>query len=474
MLGQIALKELRELWRSPVVVVALALLAAMLLALCLGQFVKAMRLQDLHESAVKASRQDWLNQGNHDPHSAAHHGVDVYKPFPPLGVFDEGIFAAQGTTLKVEAHHQHRLENRPSEGATQLLQPMIDSPAIALETVFPLVAIMLGFASISRERERGTLALLLSQGVVWRRLLFGKALALATIIAGLALPAAATLLAAALFMGDWSRDALVRAGLIGLSFVLYGGLWSLVIVWISAHSRNSGVSFLTLIALWIGWVLVIPPAALDFAQFRFPLPTAEALKAQHDNVVRYGDDGKNAFRRIYRELEEQLKKEHGVDDVADLPINFEGASMLAAEKFTDDLIDRFEADLAEIQRSQMSMFQSCSFVSPYIAIRLASMSLAGTDDLHHAEFSAAAEHYRRSLVRTLNEALTVKRNGDTAAPDRRLLWESIPPFEWSPPPWSAAVRHTRQPLLSLLCWFLVCTIGLWATPVRYETLGTAH
>ncbi|MDT1893904.1 ABC transporter permease subunit, partial [Acinetobacter baumannii] len=60
------------------------------------------------------------------------------------------------------------------------------TPAFVLQVLAPLLLVFFGHAGVARERESGTLRILLAQGVRSRQLVLGKFLALAG-FAGLAL-----------------------------------------------------------------------------------------------------------------------------------------------------------------------------------------------------------------------------------------------------------------------------------------------
>ena len=84
-------------WTAAIVLVLLV--AALVLGWKHYVSTKAQR-----EAAQTLSRSSWVNQGSHNPHSAAHFGVYAFKPPMPLGLVDAGLDRFTGVSVWVEAH----------------------------------------------------------------------------------------------------------------------------------------------------------------------------------------------------------------------------------------------------------------------------------------------------------------------------------------------------------------------------------
>ena len=104
MIGTIARKEFIEIvrdgrFRWVAAIMVLLLLTAMLAGKQRYDAYAATQL-----AAQGSSNAQWLDQGDKNPHSAAHYGNYAFKPLGPLGFFDGGIVAYAGTTIFMEAH----------------------------------------------------------------------------------------------------------------------------------------------------------------------------------------------------------------------------------------------------------------------------------------------------------------------------------------------------------------------------------
>jgi ABC-2 type transport system permease protein len=431
MLRMIVFKELREVLRDRRLSLGLAAAAAALAFAAASSRREAAAVGRDQAEAQRAARENWLNLGSRDPHGAAHHGSFAFKPKSPLAPFDPGLDPYLGTSVRLEAHKQHRAVGPTAADTPDPMRFAASTPAPAVQVLLPLIVVLVGFSAVSGERERGTLPLLLSVGIAPRSLILGKALALSLIVAALALPAAC-LVGAALAESP-NVDLAARSAVLFAAYAAYLGGWVFFTAAVSSRSRSSRASLSTLLLVWAATTLIVPRLATEVARRLHPLPTQEEFEARAKRAQRT-EDGKNKFSEIYKDLEAKLLKEHGVEKKEDLPINFEGASMLAAEEFTDKVHDEVNASLEATFRSQDEAVDRWAFASPPLAIRAASAGLSGTDRAHHEAFGRAAEENRRHLVRTMNEELLHRPPKGKKDHPGRALWERVQDFRFEPPP----------------------------------------
>lgn len=115
------------------------------------------------------------------------------------------------------------------------------------------------------------------------------------------------------------------------------------------------------------------------------------------------------------------------------------------------------------------MRQLSSVVAPLLAVQSLSMGLAGTDFAQHRDFSQAAELYRRSLVKKMNDDLAV--NGAEAGYGYRAgpeLWGSVPDFDYRAPSvgWVLANQGPSAAILLLWCAAAVAIAFLAARRIQ--------
>jgi len=179
------------------------------------------------EHFVKRAREQWDGMGDRQPHRGASFGQYVAKPELPLALFDSGIKSTTGQALWLEAHKRSTFTYAPTEdsGVSSILG--LNSAAEVVQLLGALVVVLIGYSSVARERETGTLRLVLAQGISPWRWFAGKALALGVAIAALAMPMAVGVVGLCL-TADFSvfdADVAIRALLLLFGYSVYLAIW---------------------------------------------------------------------------------------------------------------------------------------------------------------------------------------------------------------------------------------------------------
>lgn len=449
-------------------------LLVLLLGLALATGSRHYRLQqEERERASQEKREQWLGQGEKHPHIAAHFGTFAFKPKSLLSAFDPGLDTYAGTTVYLEAHRQHDLVFKPAQHFSSAIRFGEISGALVLQVLLPLLIVFLGFASVSAERESGTLRLLLSQGLSRQKLLWGKMVGLTAIIGVMVLPVA--LLAVGLAVASSGGGTLAQPGwrtgiLIGAYF-LYLALFGAITVLVSALSRSSRTSLLLLLTFWVFTCILLPKATANFADGRYPLPSSFAFRTAVEEGVLHGIDGHNPRDQRSEEYTKSLLVKYQVDSVSQLPVNHEGLLMHAGEKYTSQVYDRHFSELQRQQLRQNQVSAYASLLNPFLAIRNLSMGLAGTDYHTHVDFQRTAELYRRQFVQAMNEDMAFNsRMGEfnTYKANRRL-WEQTEDLRYTPVPIMTVLRQYWLELMALASWALLLLFLTWflASKIRY-------
>jgi len=226
---RIAREEWRALARDKVAVFGLLLLTVLILVAALNAH-EHQRHTNLERARYQAqANQAFEAQPDRHPHRVAHFGHYLFRPLNPLAAFDPGIDAYTGNTLYLEPHRQNSANFGDVRQSSLLLRFGQLTPAFVLQVLAPLLLIFVGHASVARERESGTLRILLAQGVGGRQIVCAKLLALSGFAVLALLPALLALLWLAVSgQSDWMPVLLLGSG--------YGAwllLWSLAVVGMS-------------------------------------------------------------------------------------------------------------------------------------------------------------------------------------------------------------------------------------------------
>ena len=466
MIGTIALKEFREAWRDGRFRIAAVVVLALLIVGLLLAWKQAERAREERHAASHMERDNWLEQGEKNAHSAGHFGVYAFKPTAALSLFDRGIEPYVGTTVFLEAHRQNPAAFLPAQDATAMRRFGDLTASAGLQLLAPLLIILLTFGAVAGERERRTLRQLLSLGVRPRHLLLGKALGLGAALALLFIPVAVlavvVLSKAAEGEGGATGDVWQRALWLALAYTLYlAGILAISLA-VSALAPSARSALAILLVFWAFNAVLAPRLAADLSERFLPTPELAKFEAELAEDLEKGLDGHDGRSKRMRDFLAKTLAEHGVQRQQDLPFNFRGLAMLESERMAGEVYDHHYGELWDRLEAQDRFVAWSGLFAPLLGLRTASMSLAGTDFAHHRHFSVDAEAYRRDFVRVLNEDTMKKRGGGHHGSSAgRELWEQLPAFTYEPPPVSYAWGASYPGLLVLALhavggWIILC------------------
>ncbi len=456
----VACKEWKDLARDSRFRV-LAGVTLLLMAVSLVQGIVTLnRLHHEHEAAEAGDREIWTAQGAKNPHSAAHFGQYAFKPVSPLAVADPGVDEYAGNAVLLEAHKQNEDRFRSARDGALTARMGKLTLAFVLQSVVPLMAILLGFSAYAAERESGTLQQLLSLGVRPGALLAGKVLAYGGVILALVATACGGLtLALAVFAADvpFSLADIPRIAGLALAYGLYLAGFLALSAAVSAWSGSSRAALVVLLGYWLANTFVAPRVASDMADRAAPLPTAVAFKADIAKArkAQFGHDESHPAFVAFRN---RVLQEYGVDRVEELPVSFRGLSLRQDDESGYRVFDEhFGRLVARIDR-QDRIRAMAGFAFPLLALQPVSMAMAGTDNAHHADFVRAAESHRRRIQTAASQDLIDNaRNGDESYKASPELWSRIPPMEYQRPPGAGAWRGQAGNLAAIAAWFVFCS-----------------
>lgn len=459
MIAKIAKKEFMEMWRDGRFRVA-SVIVLTLLVVALGLGLKQAREANSERAAAdRADRAEWLGQGARNPHSAAHFGRFAFKPSSSLAFLDRGINTYTGIAVWMEAHSQDAFRFRPAEDATALQRFGELTAAITLQLLIPLVIILLAFDKFAGEREQGSLRQLMSLGVRARDLAAGKALGVAGALALLLVPATllgVAALSSASSSDDGAASGLVRFSLLAVAYLLYFGSVLGVAIAVSAWARSSRVALLCLLAFWIVSCLIVPRASADIAERLHPAPSYTEFWTNINRDTREGIDGHNSTDARTEKLLQETLASYGVKKVAELPINFDGIALQAGEEYGNQVFDKHYGALWQRFEQQNRVQDLSGVLSPLANVRAVSMGLAGTDFALHKDFARAAESYRRSMVKQMNDEFRDHAGSESFAYQATAeTWSKVPDFTYAAPGTAWVLANHLLSIALLTGWFLL-------------------
>ena len=458
----IAKKEFISLWRDRRFGIVGGIIVLLLLTATIVGYLNYQKIQTERASAAKSADELWLNQGNKNPHSAAHYGSFAYRPKSPLSFLDFGTDSFTGMSVKLEAHKQNDAVFSAAQDASSLIRFGELTVAFVLQILMPLLIIFLCFNAFTQEKEEKTLQILLSQGVSMQDLAWGKILGFFGIIACLVMP---ILLIISVLIGTQSDMAfdgswLLRTGFLSLGYLAYLFVFVMISVWVSARVASSRNALLTLLAVWIFACIIIPKATVNVASNIYPIPSNYAFNKKIGEDVDKGINGHDPEDARAKVLEKEILKKYKVDSVSQLPVNFDGIQMQEGEKYTSMVYNKHFQALQDTYKAQNRVSEILGFLNPFLAIRQFSMAMAGSDYVTHAAFQQQAEAHRFMLVEQQNNYMRDhSKTGDWEFTVNKEVWSKLPAFQYKEPNFSSVIANNLLAILALVVWVLV---GIWS------------
>jgi ABC-2 type transport system permease protein len=457
MITQIARKEFTEMLRDGRFRWAASIVFVLLLASIVmgGRHYRDVKRQ--HDLAQAETREQWLRQPAKNPHSAAHYGVYAFKPKMLPSAVDRGVDPFVGQSIWLEAHKQNEFRFRPAQDATAVQRFGELTAATVMQLLIPLLIILLSFSAFAGEREQGTLRQLLSLGVKKTDLARGKALGVAGALGALIVPAAVIgVIALAMTSENGSLAASApRMALMFASYLLYFASFIGLSLAVSARVKSSQMALVVLLAFWIVNGLIATRVVTDIAKRLYPTPSAFAFQQAIDREMQGGPDGHDTADKRAEALKQRVLKQYGADKLETLPVNFAGVSLQEGEEHGNAVFDKNYANLWSRFERQNQLKQIAGLLAPMMAIQSISMGLAGTDFAHHRAFATAAESYRRTLVKKMNDDMTYNAGKqDFSYLAKPALWQTVEDFRYEAPSTGWALRNQTISLAMLALWFV--------------------
>jgi ABC-2 type transport system permease protein len=304
----------------------------------------------------------------------------------------------------------------PDAAVVRIYQPPSPVPALAerspaatllgtldlvwvLILLLPVGAIACGYDSVSRDRERGTLAMLLipAKGVVL--VVIGRALGLFAILFLGTVPAAfaGTVIASLEVAGTFDAPAI-------LALIVLLSAWCLflasAVVAVSAIADRSAVSLAVLLTAWLVASVAIPLSMSGLGRLAYPPPDPRAEL-----------EGEQAAADVFaRPAESIVRAEVERDPRFDPDLAADAATsqarwyfLLSRERYRRALGARHASARAASRRAELASIGS--WLSPSSMLAASIADLAGAGPAEPFAFAEAASDYRADLERFVGDRL---------------------------------------------------------------------
>lgn len=457
----IVFKELNELLRDGRFKLLISISLFLFIVATITGINQYKKGNEQYKESVSKERTIWETQEEKNPHSAAHYGTYAFKPKFALSLFDYGVTKYTGNSIFLEAHNRNEATFSEASDQTSLARFGTLSVNFVLIYLFPLLIVLIGFNSYTKEEENQTIRLLKSQGVHPIKLTLGKLVAIyipvfvLTTIVFLLVGIVLTNVHDLAFF-SWSS----LSTLFSL-YALYYLIISTLTVLISLWSKSSGISLVSSLIVWISFSFITPKIATNLANENHPYPTKSEFNLRIAEDKSNGLDGHNPWNKVAKILEKETLKAYGVDSISQLPFNYAGYRMQKGEEHEAKIYEKHYKVLNEIAVQQNNTYKELSFLSPFIPLRFLSMDIANTSDNLHWKFTQAAEKYRLRKQEFLNyDIKDNSQNGERGYKMSVDKFKMLPKFNFKPPSLSEILKENTRNILLLILWFIFSFIAL--------------
>jgi len=369
-------------------------------------------------------------------------GIDL--PLPPRAL--EGVFT--GTRDEKDGnmflHVQHPVDFRKSLGSLTAahLFPPVDLTFV-VTVVVTLLALLMAHDLVTREKERGTLKLLLSNSVPRPTVVLakwsGNCLMLAAAVSFLFLIAAIVLAVMPTnfsMSGQWGRLFMIYCVALLLAGVFFG--FGLMFSALNHSSRNALV---LLLFCWVVFVYVIPDISPYLAGSLRPAPSVqEILRAKRQISLDWEQERSDRMRSV-----------HVFDG--------EDAGEIMRETYADlsrskvELSRRLDREYRTRLNAQILLSRALSYLSPVAVGTYLVTDLAGTGVTAHMNLGDAIEEYWERFREDWFFIETM---------------EDLPEFEEPAVGWREALVLNRAGLILLVVLNIVFFAGAYVSFLGYD------
>jgi len=371
----------------------------------------------------------------------------IYRPPSVLAVFSEGLEKQLGNSARIQYDKVPEISGATANHYLSIFS--IFDASLIFKIVISVLALLIAYDTISGERERGTLKIMLSSTAARHQVLLGKLLAGLLV---LVVPVTSAFILGLVILlcfpmvhltsSDW-----IRIGFMFItSLVFIATMYNLGLLF-SCLARRSAISLVLGLFLWIIFAVVIPNGSAYLATQVIPVEPEDKINEQIVSLQR--EAGREATRERERSGKSYMSGPRGQSDAPgggfghgylrsgtealihnrqinysiNVPIQIEYAGKYA------DVEDGYFRSL--FQQTQLA--DNISRISPISLYENIMSALAGTDMASYRLFIDAVKANRKDIIeymrsRTNNFSLTIfftpcteeeiktRPTGDTAAP----------------------------------------------------------
>lgn len=441
-------KELKEIFRTA----KLSWLIGGFLVLTALSVYNGYTYYTTHSQLLRESQavtyQQFISQGNKNPHLGAHFGFYAYKPTADLAMIDNGIEDYTGNSFYLEPHKRGIIKFREVTDATSLKSFGFFNIAYLVQFILPLFIFLICHNIFSKEWENGTIKMLLGSRAGKGQLYLGKLMACMTVIfmiIGIIVIAAFILLL--IGSGD-PAIVLPSFGMYVAGLCVFALVLTSIAVSVSLITRSAALSLVILSGFWLTGVFLVPRLSAEISKHVYPSTTSIEFEYNTFKEMQYGVEGEGHKDLRREQLLQRTLKEYHVDSIQQLPVFFIPITIEYFEESDGKVMDRAYTAVEQNQAKQDQLVRTLALFSPFLAFRDFSMHMTATDMNTHNDFAEKAEAHRRRIGAIVDDFYQhhVEASND--------FWKTVPQFAYQAPATGRRISAAVSAMAVLGCWVL--------------------
>lgn len=329
-------------------------------------------------------------------------GTKVLREPFIMSIFVKGVDSAIGRSSMVSSDVNNSLkDSRYGLNPIFAVFGELDL-AFIVKMILSLFALLFSYTAISGERETGTLKLVLSNSVGRAKYIMGKTIGgLIPLFLTLLIPLLISLIMLmVIFDVSLGSEEWARLGLMVIIALLYLTTFYIIGMFLSSVTKNSSLTFLLALGVWVLCVVVLPRLSIEVASQISPAPSIDQVEAERAALQR------EYYSEMEPMYEEGLKKLYASGDVT--TEKWRELEKNIREKAQSKIDDREKKMLADYKRDQKKLLETSmniARVSPTSCLTFSLNRLAQTDASVAERFEEGLNRYRQEFMKFVDEKM---------------------------------------------------------------------
>jgi ABC-type transport system involved in multi-copper enzyme maturation permease subunit len=466
MLRYIIKKEILEIITSPKFIFTFILCAILiLLSVYTGVINYRAELKE-YATSVSLSEKDISALPNIQALSG--HTIRISKPPSVLGTIVNGIEESVGRVAPISRTTDPSLiDSKYDSNPVSAVFGTLDLMFI-VKIVLSLFAVLFTYDVIVGEKERGTLKLALANSVPRDQFILGKAIGgYICLLIPLLIPMILGIVAMMIVPNvAFTSDDWLRLLMIFIMFLLYLSVFFGLGLFVSARTSRSSTSFLILLFIWVIFVMVIPKIAVIAAAQIEPIPSIHEITSQKAAFLLQAESElQNSNRKWGQEHTSEYDKD---------PKVYQEIFMRHLAEVTRDFQLKVDSTNAAIdlkynmeRKSQQSLAENLSRISPASALSFGTMSLARTGVEEYDRFLKSVRAYKGVYMNWLLSKVSQSLNAKPGGTIESSL-KDMPQHRMEPEQFGESIIRTIPDYALMIVMILVFFTGAYFSFRRYD------